>query len=127
VFKIETQEDNGLWHDVRGADGAPLVFESKDEARAKLEELFPVLVKMEKYAGGKRTHHIHMVEEDSRLWERLYFRDYLQEFPAEARRYAELKQSLAEKHPNDRVAYTEGKPAYITAVTERARRHYGTS
>jgi len=65
VFKIETQEDNGLWHDVRGADGAPLVFESKDEARAKLEELFPVLVKMEKYAGGKRTRVIAVLDDET--------------------------------------------------------------
>jgi len=64
VFKIETQEDNGLWHDVRGADGAPLGFESKDEARAKLEELFPVLVKMEKYAGGKRTRVIAVLDDE---------------------------------------------------------------
>ncbi len=55
MFKIETQEENGLWHDVRGADGEPMVFATQDMARAKLEELFPVLVKMEKYAGGKRT------------------------------------------------------------------------
>ena len=78
-------------------------------------------------AGGKRTHHIHMVEGDSELWERLYFRDYLNQFPEEARRYAELKQRLSEEHPNDRVAYTEGKTEYITAVTERAKRHYGSS
>jgi len=35
-------------------------------------------------AEGKRTHHIHMVEADSKLWERLYFRDYLRKFPAES-------------------------------------------
>jgi GrpB-like predicted nucleotidyltransferase (UPF0157 family) len=78
-------------------------------------------------SGGKRTHHIHMVEADSKLWERLYFRDYLRDFPEEARRYAELKQSLAEKHPNDRLAYTAGKSEYVSAVTQRARRHYGAA
>lgn len=46
---------------------------------------------------GKRTHHIHMVEADSILWERLYFRDYLREVPAEAKRYGELKKALSEK------------------------------
>jgi GrpB-like predicted nucleotidyltransferase (UPF0157 family) len=76
-------------------------------------------------ARGKRTHHVHMVEADSSLWERLYFRDYLREFPEEARRYGELKQSLAERHPNDRIAYTEGKAEYVIAITERAKRHYG--
>ena len=78
-------------------------------------------------AGGKRTHHIHMVEADSRLWERLYFRDYLKELPEEARHYAELKQSLAERYPNDRVAYTEGKAEYVRSITERAKRHYGAT
>lgn len=78
-------------------------------------------------AAGKRTHHIHMVEAGSELWERLYFRDYLREFPEEAERYAELKRSLAERHPHDRVAYTEGKAEYIVAVTERAKRRYGVT
>jgi len=78
-------------------------------------------------SGRKRTHHIHMVEADSKLWERLYFRDYLREFPEEARRYAELKQSLAEKHPHDRLAYTEGKTEYVISITERAKRRYGAT
>jgi GrpB-like predicted nucleotidyltransferase (UPF0157 family) len=68
-----------------------------------------------------------MVEADSKLWERLYFRDYLRDFPEEAKRYAELKQFLAEQHPNDRVAYTEGKAEYVISITERAKRHYGAT
>lgn len=78
-------------------------------------------------AGGRRTHHVHMVEADSNLWERLHFRDYLREFPDEARRYEELKRTLAERYPNDRVAYTEGKAAYVVAITERAKRRYGVT
>lgn len=73
---------------------------------------------------GKRTHHIHMVEADSNLWERLYFRDYLREFPDEAGHYAELKQSLSKKYPNDRAAYTKGKTEFIASMTEKARRYY---
>ena len=78
-------------------------------------------------ASGKRTHHIHMVEADSKMWERLYFRDYLREFPEEARRYGELKQSLAGSYPNDRIAYTEGKAEYIRAITDRAKGYYGAT
>ena len=78
-------------------------------------------------SAGKRTHHIHMVEADSKLWERLYFRDYLREFPEEARRYAELKQRLSEKSPHDRIAYAEGKAEYVRSITERAKRHYGAA
>ena len=74
--------------------------------------------------AGRRTHHVHMVERDSELWERLHFRDYLREFPDEAERYEVLKLSLSRRHPNDRVAYTEGKAEYVKLITERAKRHY---
>ena len=73
---------------------------------------------------GKRTHHIHMVEADSELWDRLYFRDYLKEFPDEAKRYEELKLFLAEEYPNDRIPYTEGKTEFVVRLTEKAKRYY---
>jgi GrpB-like predicted nucleotidyltransferase (UPF0157 family) len=73
---------------------------------------------------GKRTHHIHMVEADSKLWDRLYFRDYLMAFPDEAKRYEELKLFLAGEYPNDRIAYTEGKTEFVVSLTERAKRYY---
>lgn len=73
----------------------------------------------------RRTHHLHFVEANSALWERLLFRDYLRLFPDEARRYAELKVSLANEFPNDRVAYSQGKTEFIIAVTEKARRYFG--
>ena len=63
-FKIETEDDTGLWHDVRGSDGAVLIFESEADARAKLAELFPVLVQMERYAGGKRTRVIRILTDE---------------------------------------------------------------
>ena len=64
MFKIETEDGRGLWADVRGGDGAILTFEREEDARAKLAELFPVLVQMEKYAGGKRTRVIRILEDD---------------------------------------------------------------
>lgn len=70
---------------------------------------------------GKRTHHIHMVEADSELWEGIYFRDYLREFPDEAKRYEALKESLAEKFPNDREAYTKGKTKFIFSSIKKAK------
>jgi hypothetical protein len=64
-FKIEVEADNGLWHDVRDDNGALLVFADEASARAKLSELYPILVQMEKYAGGKRTRVIRiLVDED---------------------------------------------------------------
>ena len=55
MYKIEVQEPDGVWHDVRGSDGKVLTFESEATANDKLRELFPVMVKMEDYAGPKRT------------------------------------------------------------------------
>ncbi len=72
-------------------------------------------------ADGVRTHHIHMVESHFEHWDRLLFRDYLIRHPAVALEYQTLKLRLAAAHPNDRVAYTNGKTEFITRVTEKAR------
>ena len=41
-----------------------LIFDSEADARAKLAELFPVLVQMERYAGGKRTRVIRILTDE---------------------------------------------------------------
>lgn len=64
MFKIEVEDGKGRWSDVRGDDSNVLTFESEDVARAALAERFPVLVQMEKYAGGKRTRVIRILEDD---------------------------------------------------------------
>lgn len=64
MFKIEIEDDRGLWSDVRGTDGAILTFESEADARAKLAELYPVMVQMEKYAGGKHTRVVRIFRSD---------------------------------------------------------------
>ena len=53
--------------------------------------------------NGPRTHHIHMVEPDSVLWERLLFRDYLRQHADEAARYEQLKYRLAHRFSSDRA------------------------
>jgi len=59
TFKLQVQDDDArpdLWRDVRDAAGALLVFPNELDARGKLEQLFPVLVKLENFAAGpKRT------------------------------------------------------------------------
>lgn len=59
TYKLQVQEDDSqpmLWHDVKSANGELIVFQQESEARARLEELYPVLVKMERFASGpKRT------------------------------------------------------------------------
>ena len=64
MFKIEIEDGHGVWTDVRGADGAILTFAQEGEARAKLMELYPVLVQMEKYGDPKRTRVIRIIEDD---------------------------------------------------------------
>jgi hypothetical protein len=67
-YKLQVQEDETdprLWHDVRKPDGNLWIFEHENEARAKLEELFPVLVGLERYAAGpKRTRVIIIASDD---------------------------------------------------------------
>ncbi len=59
TYKLQVQDDDSQpsqWRDVKSDDGNPLVFDQEPAARDKLEQLFPVLVKLEKFAAGpKRT------------------------------------------------------------------------
>ena len=58
MFKMQVQDDPDdprSWHDVRDGNGNVLIFEDESEARAKLESLYPVQVKLEKYSGPKTT------------------------------------------------------------------------
>lgn len=68
-----------------------------------------------------RTHHIHVVLYKSKEWnDYINFRDYLNTHENAARRYAELKQELAQKYPNDRTAYTDGKSELISELLTNA-------
>jgi hypothetical protein len=58
-FKLQVQDDDkrpDYWHDVKSNMGELLTFDKEADARAKLLELYPVLVKLEQFnAGPKRT------------------------------------------------------------------------
>lgn len=58
-YKLQVQDDDAdttIWRDVKADNGSPLLFQDESQARTKLEELFPVLVKLERFASGpKRT------------------------------------------------------------------------
>jgi GrpB-like predicted nucleotidyltransferase (UPF0157 family) len=71
--------------------------------------------------NSPRTHHIHMVEPDSLLWERLLFRDYLRKHSDEAAHYGQLKYNFARRFSSDREAYTMKKAEYIESVMQKAR------
>lgn len=64
MFKIEIEDDKGIWSDVRRDDGRVLTYETEEAARAALRERFPVLVQMERYGDRKRTRVIRILEDD---------------------------------------------------------------
>jgi len=70
-------------------------------------------------AGSPRIVHVHVCERGS-TWERehLAFRDRLRARPDMASAYAKLKQRLANEFGTDRVAYTEGKSAFVRSVVD---------
>lgn len=70
-----------------------------------------------RWANGHRTHHLHVVVHDGKLWhERLRFRDALRSKPDLAAEYAALKTELAERHTTDREAYTDSKAEFVRFV-----------
>lgn len=68
--------------------------------------------------GSRRTHHLHVCERPSAMWDRLKFRDYLRSHPDQVVRYAALKHDLAEKYRHDRDAYTRGKDRFIALIMD---------
>jgi GrpB-like predicted nucleotidyltransferase (UPF0157 family) len=68
-----------------------------------------------------RTHHLHLVPIDGRLWlERLAFRNALRSSEALRAEYQELKYQLAAQHRGDREAYTEAKSPFVQRVVHSA-------
>jgi GrpB-like predicted nucleotidyltransferase (UPF0157 family) len=68
-----------------------------------------------------RSHHLHVCEAGSEQELRhLAVRDFLRAHDDEAAAYAALKRQVAERNPQDRLAYIEGKDAYVRALQARA-------
>jgi len=66
-------------------------------------------------------HHLYVCHTDSdELRRHLAFRDFLRTHPDHAKRYAELKRSLAARCADDRETYTEGKSAFVWEVIRLA-------
>ena len=78
------------------------------------------------YAKGPesaRTHYLHVVRVGSDQWRAyLAFRDLLRRDPDQRDQYAELKQTLTQRYPNDRLTYTNGKQHFIEEALTRASR-----
>ncbi len=68
-----------------------------------------------------RTHILHMYTLDSPIVQNHFaFRDYLVAHPELAAEYAQLKFTLADRNPDDRAAYSEGKRSFIREVLAKA-------
>lgn len=68
---------------------------------------------------GHRTHHLHLVVDDSAAWHRhLCFRDALRDDPGLKQRYSAHKQRLAARYHQDRDAYTHAKSAFIASALD---------
>jgi len=65
-------------------------------------------------------HHLYVCRPDSPAFRRhILFRDYLRTHSADAQAYDCLKRRLAAQFPDDRVAYTEAKSGFVTAILRR--------
>ncbi len=81
-----------------------------------------------KKTGGLTTHHLHVVVWNGSYWiDHVLFHEYLLQHPEIAEAYERLKLALAEKHADNREAYTQDKTDFVIKITEMARRvrqHY---
>ncbi len=68
-----------------------------------------------------RTHHLHVcpVASEHELCH-VAVRDFLRSHPDDAACYAALKREVVARHPQDRLAYIDGKDEYVTALEQRA-------
>jgi len=74
-----------------------------------------------RWAEGRRTHHLHVVVQDGKVWRaHLAFRDALRSNPSFAARYVALKHQLAARHATDREAYTNAKAEFIDSALRGA-------
>ena len=71
--------------------------------------------------GGKRTHHVHVMEIMHHDWIiRPLFRNYLIAHPEDRMAYQALKQDLSQTFKEDREAYTQSKTAFIRNINLKA-------
>lgn len=74
-----------------------------------------------KVRDDRRVAHLHVMTADGRWHQQLAFRDALRADPALVRAYARLKVELADRHHDDREAYTAGKGRFVREVLSHMR------
>jgi GrpB-like predicted nucleotidyltransferase (UPF0157 family) len=75
-----------------------------------------------KVVNGRRTHHLHVLTQDSpRPQEYVLLRDYLRVDASAAEEYAQVKRDLAVQYATRRDRYVAEKSEYVTALLSKAR------
>lgn len=73
----------------------------------------------QKEVNGVRIANVHIFEENSpEIKRNVVFRDYLRNHAEERDIYGALKEQLAKAHPNDILAYIEGKDKFVKDIIE---------
>lgn len=90
---------------------------SEDERRISFNKGYT------KNGFAERVYHLHLRREGDH--DELYFRDYLNEYPAIATKYETLKLGLWKQYEHNRDAYTESKTDFIKEQTRLARLAFG--
>ena len=97
------------------------------EHRPDVEAMIPNRRFFNRPVGGEfrttRTHQLHIVELDSAEWrDPIEFRDYLRRNDGAARRYLELKRSLASREYENPSDYSAQKEEFVASILLAARR-----
>ena len=119
---------------IPGIDSKPVIdilvlverYDREEVYRVPLESLGYVFIHhdevgvfFEGHPAGMSTE-VHVIEESSDdSWMMLAFRDYLRTHPDEARRYEQLKHTLADRY-SDGDAYADAKSEYVWEIVCRA-------
>ena len=71
------------------------------------------------------SYHVHMAPlNETWLWDRIFFRDYLNQKKQYRYEYEELKIALAKQYKHDREAYTSMKTDFIKKITAEAKKAF---
>ncbi|ALS21917.1 MULTISPECIES: GrpB family protein [Paenibacillus] len=71
--------------------------------------------------GDARTHHVHIYGNGNIHIDRhLNFKEYLLAHPEVAKKYGELKRTLAEAFPDNVHKYQEGKESWVAQIVEQS-------
>lgn len=88
------------------------------EYRADYTDKTKIFLMKRDARDGRRTHHLHIHDDGDEVRRHLMFRDALRGDDALRNAYRDLKQDLAARHRDDRMAYSRHKTAFIDTVVQ---------